>query len=65
MVGPDGVARRFRVLYIYGSEEAAGAARAVPAWLLRRAEDALACIARLTAKLHKTPNVGGGWPGRC
>jgi transposase len=50
MVGPDGMARRFRVLYIYGSEEA-GAARASRARLLRRAEDTLARIARgLTAK---------------
>ena len=45
MVGPDKIARRFRVLYIYGSEEA-GAARASRARLLSHAEDALASIAR-------------------
>ena len=33
MVGPDKITRRFRVLYIYGSEEA-GAARASRARLL-------------------------------
>ena len=45
MVGPDKITRRFRVLYIYGSEEA-GAARASRARLLTRAEDALATIGR-------------------
>jgi transposase len=45
MVGPDKIARRFRVLYIYGSEEA-GAARASRSRLLSRAEDALATIER-------------------
>jgi transposase len=59
MVGPDGVARRFRVLYIYGSEEA-GAARASRARLLRRAEDALARIARdLTARPRQDPERVG------
>ena len=55
MVGPDKVARRFRVLYIYGSEEA-GAARASRARLLARAEDALAGIGRgLAAQGHQDP----------
>jgi|GraSoiStandDraft_4_1057263.scaffolds.fasta_scaffold108956_2 transposase len=45
MTGPDKVARTFRVLYVYGSEEA-GAAQASRAKLLARAEDALATIAR-------------------
>lgn len=45
MTGPDKVARRFRVLYVYGSEEA-GAARASRARLLARAEAALARIER-------------------
>jgi transposase len=59
MVGPDGVARRFRVLYIHGSEEA-GAARASRARLLRRAEDTLARIARgLTAKPRQDPERVG------
>jgi Domain of unknown function (DUF4277)/Transposase DDE domain len=50
LTGPDNIARRFRVLYIYGSEEA-GAARASRAKLLARAEDALARIGRgLAAK---------------
>ncbi|MGH9266209.1 MAG: IS1634 family transposase [Acidimicrobiales bacterium] len=44
MTGPDKVTRTFRVLYVYGSEEA-GAARASRAKLLARAEDALARIA--------------------
>jgi Domain of unknown function (DUF4277)/Transposase DDE domain len=43
--GPDKVTRRFRVLYVLGSEEA-GAARASRAKLLARAEDGLARIAR-------------------
>lgn len=55
MVGPDKVTRRFRVLYIYGSEEA-GAARASRARLLARAEDALAGIGRgLAAKPRQDP----------
>lgn len=55
MAGPDKVARRFRVLYIYGSEEA-GAARASRSRLLARAEDALAGIQRgLVAKPHQDP----------
>jgi transposase len=59
MVGPDAVARRFRVLYIYGSEEA-GAARASRARLLCRAEDALARIARgLIAKPRQDPERVG------
>jgi len=45
MTGPDKVTRRFRVLYLRGSEEA-GAARASRTKLLTRAEDALARIAR-------------------
>ena len=43
--GPDGVSRRFRVLYVRGSEEA-GAAAASRATLLERATAALARIAR-------------------
>ena len=55
MVGPDKVARRFRVLYIYGSEEA-GAARASRARLLSRAEEALAAIDRgLAMRPHQDP----------
>jgi transposase len=55
MVGPDEIARRLRVLYIYGSEEA-GAARASRARLLARAEDALAGIQRgLAAKPRQDP----------
>ena len=55
VVGPDKVARRFRVLYVYGSEEA-GAARASRAKLLARAEDNLARIARgLAAKPRQDP----------
>jgi transposase len=55
IVGPDKVPRTFRVLYIYGSEEA-GAARASRAKLLARAEDALARIARgLQAKPRQDP----------
>ena len=53
MTGPDKLPRRFRVLYVYGSEEAA-AARASRAKLLARAEDALARIARgLAAKARQ------------
>ncbi|MGH2669069.1 MAG: IS1634 family transposase, partial [bacterium] len=55
MTGPDKVTRRFRVLYVRGSEEA-GAARANRAKLLARAEDALARIARgLEAKPRQDP----------
>jgi transposase len=55
VTGPDKVPRTFRVLYIYGSEEA-GAARASRAKLLARAEDALARIARgLDKKPHQNP----------
>jgi transposase len=57
MVGPDKTARTFRVLYIYGSEEA-GAARASRAKLLTRAEDALARITRgLAAKPRQDPEA--------
>ena len=55
VVGPDKVRRTFRVLYVYGSEEA-GAARASRAKLLARAEEALARIARgLQAKPRQDP----------
>ena len=55
IVGPDKVSRSFRVLYVYGSEEA-GAARASRAKLLARAEDALARIARgLQTKPRQDP----------
>src|SRR5215211_385583 len=55
VVGPDRVAREFRVLYVYGSEEA-GAARASRAKLLARAEDNLDRIARgLAARPHQDP----------
>jgi hypothetical protein len=55
MVGPDGSGRRFRVVYLYGSEEA-GAAQASRARLLAKAEDALAGIARgLAAKPRQDP----------
>ncbi|MGH9149195.1 MAG: hypothetical protein ACRD0F_02520, partial [Acidimicrobiales bacterium] len=55
VVGPDKVARRFRLLYVYGSEEA-GAARASRDKLLARAEDALARIQRgLSAKARQGP----------
>ncbi len=55
MTGPDKVPRTFRVLYVYGSEEA-GAAQASRAKLLARAEDALATIARgLTARPRQDP----------
>ena len=55
VIGPDKVTRRFRVLYIYGSEEA-GAAQASRAKLLARAEDALARIGRgLEAKPRQDP----------
>ena len=64
MVGPDGVARHFRVVYIYGSEEAGAARPAGPA--ARPAEDALAGIERgLTTKPRQTPSLSGaGWPRR-
>ena len=45
MTGPDHITRRFRLLYVRGSEEA-GAARASRAKLLARAETALETIAR-------------------
>ncbi len=55
MTGPDKIPRTFRVLYVYGSEEA-GAARASRAKLLARAEDAVATIARgLTARPRQDP----------
>ncbi len=55
MVGPDKITRRFRVLYIYGSEEAA-AGRASRARLLSHAEDVLASIERgLATKARQTP----------
>jgi transposase len=55
MVGPDNISRRFRVLYIYGSEEAS-AARASRARLLSRAEEALASIERgLAANARQDP----------
>lgn len=55
VTGPDKAVRTFRVLYVYGSEEA-GAARASRAKLLARAEDHLARIARgLEAKPRQDP----------
>jgi hypothetical protein len=55
VVGPDKVERSFRVLYVYGSEEA-GAARTSRARLLARAEENLARIARgLEAKPRQEP----------
>jgi transposase len=55
MVGPDTIARRFRVLYIHGSEEA-GATRASRTRLLARAEAVLGDIQRgLTAKPSHDP----------
>jgi hypothetical protein len=55
MTGPDKLARTFRVLYVYGSEEA-DAARTSRAKLLARAEDALARIARgLAARPRQNP----------
>jgi transposase len=55
MVDSDNLARCFRVLYIYGSEEA-GAARASRTRLLGRAEDALAGIVRgLAANPRQDP----------
>lgn len=57
MTGPDKVARTFRVLYVYGSEEA-GAARASRAKILARAEDDLARIARgLAARPRQDPEA--------
>jgi hypothetical protein len=57
MVGPDKVARRFRVLYLYGSEEA-GAARASRARLLARAEETLGRIERgLRTKPRQNPEL--------
>ncbi len=59
VVGPDKVARRFRVLYVYGSEEA-DAARTSRAKLLARAEDDLARISRgLAAKPRQDPEKVG------
>jgi uncharacterized protein DUF4277/DDE family transposase len=53
LTGPDCLTRRFRVVYVRGSEEA-GAARASRANLLTRAEAALEKIARgLLAKPHQ------------
>lgn len=55
VTGPDKVARSFRVLYVYGSEEA-DAAKASRAKLLARAEDTLASIARgLSVKPGQDP----------
>ena len=55
VVGPDKSTRTFRVLYVYGSEEA-DAARASRAKLLTRAEDNLARIARgLDARPRQDP----------
>jgi transposase len=57
ITGPDKQRRTFRLLYIYGTEEA-GAARASRTRLLARAEDALARIARgLAAKPHQDPEA--------
>lgn len=59
MAGPDKLVRRFRVLYIYGSEEA-GAARSSRARLIARAEASLAGIQRgLTAKPRQDPEKVG------
>jgi len=50
ITGPDGIARRFRLVYVRGSEEA-GAARASRTRLLSRAEQSLQTIQRgLTQK---------------
>ena len=55
ITGPDKVTRTFRVLYIYGSEEAAAACTS-RAKLLARAEDNLARIARgVQAKPRQDP----------
>ncbi|MGH8936820.1 MAG: IS1634 family transposase [Acidimicrobiia bacterium] len=55
VVGPDKTARRFRVLYVYGSEEAE-AARKSRAKLLARAEEALERIAHaLVTKPRQDP----------
>ncbi len=57
MTGPDKLPRRFRVLYIYGSEEA-GAARANRDKLVSRAEAALAKVAAGLAKRpHQSPET--------
>jgi len=57
MAGPDRIARRFRVLYLYGSEEA-DAAKASRTRLLAQAEAALAAIGRgLTAKPRQDPET--------
>jgi hypothetical protein len=56
MAGPDKMARRFRLLYIYGSEEA-DAARASRTKLLARAENRLSIIARgLDRARHPDPD---------
>jgi transposase len=57
VTGPDKVLRTFRVLYVYGTEEA-DAARASRAKLLARAEDTLATIARgLAARPRQDPET--------
>ncbi len=57
MAGPDKRVRRFRVLYIYGSEEAA-AARASRARLLASAESSLIGIQRgLATKRRQSPEL--------
>ncbi|MFH1330000.1 MAG: IS1634 family transposase [Actinomycetota bacterium] len=57
VTGPDKATRTFRVLYVYGSEEA-GAARASRVNLLARAEDTLTRIARgLGAKPRQNPEA--------
>jgi transposase len=55
MAGKDNIKRRFRVLYVYGSEEAE-AARASRAKLLARAEKALE---RIAAGVAKRPRQDG------
>lgn len=56
VIGPDKVTRSFRVLYVYGSEEA-GAAQASRAKVLARAEEALAGVTRgLEAKPRQDPD---------
>jgi hypothetical protein len=56
VTGADNIARSFRVVYVYGSEEA-DAARASRAKLLARAEDSLARIARgLDTKRRQDPD---------
>jgi hypothetical protein len=56
IAGPDKIARTFRLLYLYGSEEA-DAARTSRAKLLARAEDRLSVIARgLVRARHQDPD---------